>query len=291
MDVDVYNSWEKNMTAKEYLLNNIKNENKEFFGVTDPKTISNVTEAWMDDKNNSKHRLDTIRSFLPNASKILDMASGCGTCVYYGLLNDFDIYGIEPEQWKHDFNKLKAKEYGYPDEWQNRLINGFGELLPFKTNYFDCVSTYQTLEHVNNTDQCISEMIRVTKSGGGIHIACPDYRSTFEAHYMLPWIPLFPQSLAKIYLKLLKRPTKGLATINYTTAYKIKSSLIKHAKLQNKNIKIINVDKYNYLNHTSLKLNPIILKSIYYLYYSFNIIKSLFNKEFSINFFVYIDEK
>jgi hypothetical protein len=51
---------------------------------------------------------------------------------------------------------------------------------------------------------------------------CPDYRSLFEAHYQLPWLPLFPRVAAKGYLRMLGRPTLGLDTIVYTTLPRVR---------------------------------------------------------------------
>ena len=188
-----------------------------YFGKKSQEYYNSLVNSWMNDNNNSKHRFDTIKLFLPNVKKILDMGSGCGTFVFYGLIHGFDIYGIDPSRGKLKFNEIKATEYSYPTEWINRFIIGYGENIPFEDNFFDCVSTYQTLEHVQNLDLVLKEMIRITKSGGGIHITCPDYISTFEGHYLVPWIPFFPKYIARLYLRALKRPIYGLETINYTT--------------------------------------------------------------------------
>ena len=44
------------------------------------------------------------------------MGSGCGSCVFYGLLHGYKIYGIDPPLWKYKFNEMKAKKYSYPSE-------------------------------------------------------------------------------------------------------------------------------------------------------------------------------
>ena len=118
-----------------------------------------------------------------------------------------------------------------------------GENLPYQDNSFDCVSTFQTLEHVQNVKKCLLELVRVTKTGGGIHIRCPDYRSTYEGHYYLPWLPCFPRKTAKIYLKILKRPTLGLDTIQYVTLPKIKRILNEINLKTNKRLNVIDLNK------------------------------------------------
>lgn len=205
------------MTAREYLRHKIEEENDLNYGVRDQDYLEEIVDAWMDDKNNSKHRFNDIYALMPDARLILDMASGCGTCVFYGLMNGYDMHGIDPEGWKHRFNIMKAKEFGYPNEWIERLHVGVGERLPFEDDYFDYVTSYQTLEHVQNPLRVISEMVRVTRPGGAIQISCPDYRGTFEPHYRLPWIPLIPKPLARLFLGLAGRPVVGLDELNYIT--------------------------------------------------------------------------
>ncbi len=179
----------------------------------------------MDDRENSRHRYETIKNFSPWVVKILDMACGCGTFVFYGLMEGYDVYGIDPEKWKHEFIAMKAKAYGYPDEWLDRFLVCKGEELPYPDDFFDCVYSYQTLEHVLEPRRCIEEMFRVTRPGGVIFIQCPDYRGTFEGHYRLPWLPLMPRSLARLYLRLMRRPLAGLDALNYVTERSIKRQI------------------------------------------------------------------
>jgi ubiquinone/menaquinone biosynthesis C-methylase UbiE len=125
------------MNAKEYLKTKLEQEYRTYFGLPPRKFFDGTVEAWMDDATNAKHRFDSIEKYLPGAKRILDMASGCGSAVYFGLLNGYDMTGIDPEKWKHIFNAMKAAEFGYPLEWQARFHEGVGENLPFQDNHFD----------------------------------------------------------------------------------------------------------------------------------------------------------
>jgi len=66
-------------------------------------------------------------------------------------------------------------------------------------------------------------MIRVARTA--VFLRAPDYSGTFEAHYHLPWLPLFPRPIAKIYLRILGKPISGLNTIQYVTKRRIKKTL------------------------------------------------------------------
>jgi 2-polyprenyl-3-methyl-5-hydroxy-6-metoxy-1,4-benzoquinol methylase len=129
-----------------FLRSNIEKESLEYFGMADDEFLDYVSDAWLNDKSNSQGRYQDIKNYIgkaiPKEAKILDMACGCGTFLFWGLLNGLDVYGIDPEEWKLEFNKYKCEVYGYPEDWNNRLIKGFGELLPFPDRYFDYVSSY-----------------------------------------------------------------------------------------------------------------------------------------------------
>ncbi len=247
--------------------------------------LEHVASTWMDDKNNSKHRFDVIKKELPEAHKILDMAAGAGTFVFYGLLNGYDCYGIDPEDWKFEFNSMKIEENNYPQNWIEKFQKGYGEKLPYENNSFDLVSSYQTLEHVQDIKKCLSEMCRVVKMGGGIHIMCPDYRSTYEGHYNIAWLPLFPRKLANIYLKLRGRNTAYLKTLNYITKPSILKYLSDIKIEQNLEIEIVDLNKKYFIERLESK-KLFFLSNFYFLYLTLMYLKKLFKSE-NANKFVY----
>jgi SAM-dependent methyltransferase len=281
--MDVSGSGEEIMKAIEFLKIHLRKEFKDYFGLNNEYWLNSVTNAWMNDNNNSEHRWNTIISFIRNEnlgqSKVLDMSSGCGTFVFGGLLCGYDVFGIEPENWKHIFNTLKAIENGYPDSWMKRFCRGKGEFLPFKDGTFDIISTYQTLEHVQDIDKCFKEFKRCLKKNGLLFIQCPDYLSTFEGHYRLPMFPLMNRRLFNTYLKILKRPTKGLTTLNYVT----KSSVLKHL---GKDYEIVDIDFQNIKEKIQLKYRfcPFFTTDILtHIYISIMKISNICRRENNIN--------
>lgn len=176
---------------------------------------------------------------------------------FFGLLNDYDVYGIEPEEWKNEFNKMKIELYGYPESWRSRFIEAFGENLLFQDECFDIVSSYQTLEHVSDVKTCLEEMLRVLERGGEIFLHFPDYRSTFEGHYRLPWLPLFPKRFAKVYLRVLGRPLLGLNSINYVT-----KKNVMHLLRQNDQVEVIDLDKVFFQKRTQSIIKKFNFKKI-----------------------------
>jgi ubiquinone/menaquinone biosynthesis C-methylase UbiE len=267
------------MKVRDFLYHNFKAENEQYFGNDDEKWLSDVCDAWMNDESNSKHRYDTMRSFIGDEklkkSRILDMSSGCGTFVFYGLMNGYNVYGIEPSGWKHRFNLLKTSEKNYPDNWIKRFAFGVGENLPFNDESFDIISTYQTLEHVQSHQKCFDEFKRVLKPGGALFIQCPDYNSFYEGHYRIQMLPLMNKSLLKRCLKIINKPTKGLDTINYITKQMIFDYLNNYYKIYNVSLLKMKSKIYN-----KIKICSKILSYAYLTYCQF---KKIFRRENSIN--------
>jgi ubiquinone/menaquinone biosynthesis C-methylase UbiE len=202
---------------KSFLRKNVGNELNLCFGIKNEKLVNKVTEEWFNEDYNFDGRWAIIQERGGFARKILDLASGCGTFLLFGLKNGYDVWGIEPEPWKLEFFRQKVINSDYPLEFLNHMLKGKGEFLPFEDNSFDLITSYQTLEHVESVSECLKEMVRVLKPGGSLYIKCPDYNSFFEPHYQLPFFPVMNKNLAEKYLEFMGRPTLGLKTLNWTT--------------------------------------------------------------------------
>ncbi len=276
---------ENNANARAYLRRQLECEYERSYGLPTRDFLDGVVAAWMDDANNSRHRFDAIEAELPHAKRILDLASGCGTMVYYGLLHGYDMHGVDPEDWKHQFNKIKAAELGYAPEWPARMRYGVGERLPWPDDYFDCVSTYQTLEHVQDVERVVREMLRVTRPGGGIHMMCPDYRGTFEGHYRLPWLPMLPRPLARAYLALLGRPRAGLDAIQYVTAPRLIAMIRRAARDAGIDVSIVD---HNRLRDSQRRRWRGALAASHALRFLRRFLKTLFRVELGVDFFVHV---
>lgn len=125
---------------------------------------------------------DSIRNNIKNLSKILNdcptgllLDVGCGrgeTISDIIELNKkrFNIVGI-------DFQKDSLK-YAKDNNIEG-VQTDLEYTLPFKDNSFDTVFSHQVIEHINNLDNFIEELFRVTKSGG-ICIICTENLSSWH---------------------------------------------------------------------------------------------------------------
>lgn len=207
------------MKAKKFLEGKIKEEILLYYRNLESapaEVINSIVERWSnDDLNSESKRYLELEKYIPNArqKKTLDMSSGCGSFVIQGLRKNWDVYGVEPEQWKHDLIDLKFNENDYPPEWRSRIVKGVGEKLPFENDSFEVFNSWQTFEHVQNVQDCLNELYRVLKPGGKGMIHCPSYMTFFEGHYRLFWLPMLGNSsFGRFYVKLMGRPIDGLKT-------------------------------------------------------------------------------
>jgi SAM-dependent methyltransferase len=91
-----------------------------------------------------------------------------------------------------------------------------GGTFPVPDASFDFVVSFQVLEHVRSIEHIFSECIRVLRPGGIMYHVFPNYKSFYEGHYAIMWLPFLNKPLGRLYLKLLGRDTAEFDDINPT---------------------------------------------------------------------------
>ena len=89
--------------------------------------------------------------------KIIDL--GCGPRGSLEWANNTkERYGLDPLADK--YVKMEGKNHSM------KYVHSGAEKIPFDSNYFDFVSSLNSLDHVDDLDKCIQEIKRVVKSKG-----------------------------------------------------------------------------------------------------------------------------
>ena len=97
--------------------------------------------------------------------KILDIGCCTGKALKcFAQSQDLDLYGIDMRDEKVEGITFKE-------------CNLEKESIPFEDDYFDFIYSKSVLEHVFNTDNFISEALRVLKPGGKFVALTPDWKS------------------------------------------------------------------------------------------------------------------
>jgi SAM-dependent methyltransferase len=93
--------------------------------------------------------------------RLLDL--GCGSKPYLPFLRNIDSYiGLEyPTTGAHGVENVKPEVYGD------------GRRVPFKGKCFDAVSCFQVLEHIDQPEQVVQEILRVLRPQGQGIISVP----------------------------------------------------------------------------------------------------------------------
>jgi MPBQ/MSBQ methyltransferase len=195
---------------------------KQYEGIFLPQQIDKHVNNYVQNVQ-SDYLIQKITPFIVTG-KILDIGSGYGSFVLSALQNGYDAYGIEVEAFEHEISKERASSQSVDP---CRFSHGSALALPYSDETFDMVSFWNVLEHISDYKLALKEAKRVLKPGGLIFIIAPNYCSfRKEAHYHLPWLPLFPKSLARLYLKAFDRKTSFLDDyIFYVTNFGVKRFL------------------------------------------------------------------
>ena len=104
--------------------------------------------------------------------KILE--NGCGVGMYVEHLSPFggEVTGLE-----YDFERAAEARENSP-----KIINAAGEFIPLSSSAFDLILSHEVIEHVQDDQAAIREMIRVLKPGGRIALFCPNRGYPYETH-------------------------------------------------------------------------------------------------------------
>ncbi len=199
---------------------------------------------------------NVVDKYKTDYKKVLDFGCGCGTNLFYYLLLGYDAYGIDIDMDKKKFIDLKIDELNYPKEWKERIYNCYGEELVFDDESFDVITCYQVLEHVSDYKSCILEMLRVLRKSGVIYMTLPDYKNTFEEHYLIDFgKPLYGHK-AEFKDFLIRGGVKNVDFVdglNFLTKSDINEVLFDYEKTTNNKIEIIDLN-------TKFKIHYIVRK-------------------------------
>lgn len=274
----------------------IQNETKNYFGLDSENwSVKDAIQYFYsyDDESQKFRFIDLEFHGVTNANtrgidfKILDMASGFGQFVISALNQGFNCWGLEPGQDRLDFVSKKIEVFGLPQSYKERFIRGGGENMPFMDNSFDYITSFQTMEHVQDIEQVCLSLIRVIRNGGGIHIRCPSYAGTFEGHYHLPLIPFsFTKKIYKVFLSAIGRPIEGIdQQVNYITQRRLLGAFYKAASLSDARIYVADCLALKYESGLRRRGLPVfpgmvgIVKAVVYF-------KCLFRAETNIDIFI-----
>ncbi len=102
------------------------------------------------------------------------LENGCGVGMYVEKLSALGgkVIGLE-------FDHERAVEARGRSA---HIVNAAGENMPLPPECFDLILSHEVLEHVQDDQAAVGEMVRVLKPGGRIALFCPNRGYPFETH-------------------------------------------------------------------------------------------------------------
>ncbi|MEK6760758.1 MAG: class I SAM-dependent methyltransferase [Nanoarchaeota archaeon] len=138
---------------------------------------NSVTEKYL--LEHSKHYAKKAEIILEEAqrnfkdlSKLKILQVGCGPMDVINEIRVGEKHSIDPLA---DFYKKKFN-FNYKD---THFVNGMGENLPYKDDFFDVIIFANVLDHTSNPGKVLSEIKRVLKPNGIVRIEAHFYQEGF----------------------------------------------------------------------------------------------------------------
>jgi SAM-dependent methyltransferase len=102
------------------------------------------------------------------------LENGCGVGMYVEKLSAMGgtVIGLE-----YDHQRAVEARGRSP-----HIVNAAGEAIPMPNSIFDLVLSHEVLEHMQDDQAAVLEMVRVLKPGGRIALFCPNRGYPFETH-------------------------------------------------------------------------------------------------------------
>lgn len=153
--------------------------------------------------------LDEVVIRSPGIRNLLDVGCGYGAFVTLARLRGIESLGVDLASFELSIARERAKQLLPKVDVESTFREASALDLPFAEGSFDCVTMWNLLEHLDDAESAIAEAARVLRPEGRLFIVAPNYASfRSEAHYHVPWLPLFPRRLASRYLRALGRESR-----------------------------------------------------------------------------------
>jgi len=138
------------------------------------------------------------KDFFKN-KKVLEIGCGFGGNIIHLIRHyNSDAIGLDLDSDAIEIAQDIAQENGID---KNKFLNCAAEnVTEYVKDKFDLIISMQVLEHVQDVQKSIEEMLNVLNKGGYIFIHVPNYDSKFETHYRIK----MPSNKKADFINLLK---------------------------------------------------------------------------------------
>lgn len=135
--------------------------------------------------------------------KVLEIGSGFGVNhIVWTKKYGIDGYGVEPSECGFESSFDISRRLIRRNQLDaSKIINSYGENLPFTDETFDIVYSTNVLEHTVEPERVLREALRVLKPYGVLQVIYPNFHSYFDGHYSVFHPPIFGKEFFPWYVK------------------------------------------------------------------------------------------
>jgi ubiquinone/menaquinone biosynthesis C-methylase UbiE len=135
----------------------------------DKNYFTQVYDASGEGRDISFSRFELLKFFQPSAKRVLDIGCGFGDFLSHVEKDGAQVCGI-------DISDYALKEARKRVVGKLQKIDVGKEALPFRNNYFDVVTIFDVVEHLESPELVLNESFRTLKNNGLIFLTTPNHQ-------------------------------------------------------------------------------------------------------------------
>lgn len=206
------------------------------FSETAPDLL-NLFEIYAAEAKFGREFIGSDLAELKFGSKILEVGAGSLLLSCQLVREGYQVVALEPigDGFSH-FEKMRQHvlKYSKSKECAPEVLDLNAEALNVK-DYFNFAFSINVMEHVNNVEAVLENVVNSLSIGAKYHFTCPNYIFPYEPHFNIP--TFFSKNLTKILLykkiynnKKLPDPIGTWNSLNWINVIQIKRSVNRSAK-------------------------------------------------------------
>ena len=164
---------------------------------------------------------------LPEDCQILEVGAGMGIASTALSFFGFQVTSLEPGGVGFEQYRLASQHISKTIGTRITLIDEKAEDVKFTDGtVFELIISNNVLEHVENVEATITNLLRYLSPSGMMLHSCPNYTFPFEPHFGIPLIPFIPRFTSFFLPKSIRH--SGLwKSLNFVTAFQLRRILRK----------------------------------------------------------------
>ena len=171
----------------------------------------------------ARQTLALLENFeLPEKCCVLEVGAGMGIASTALSFLGFQVTSLEPGGVGFEVNKSASKHISLTVGTSFTLLAETAEEVRFSDETkFDLIISNNVLEHVQNVEKSLTNLLGYLSPSGAMIHSCPNYTFPFEPHFGSPLVPLKPR-ITSFFLSSAKRQSGLWKSLNFVTAFQVR---------------------------------------------------------------------